>query len=768
MPDAYRSKDRTHEERLTQLIHGVTDEIQNRKVLQRIKASLRSFRHTHRTTAADAGFYLTERSTGVVLTVVAVPAVVAATVASAGVLPVGLVLTAAVAWGVEKGFAKLRHSRDVSEILEALRKFEANPLTGGPDMRIEALPDTLDLARNMVEKLISDTEKLTKEIEKTLKASSGSVTQATRSQMIRWVLQEGKKAAGSGGVTERLQILPVHTKSKVAAKYGPLSLLHLRLQRIRTYIAWLYQLVENLKQHTLTEVEAARKIEPDLMEWISVQVHAVGNHHACHTKFCFGPGPADMQDVPIQAGDPLFRQATDIARGYASTALASVAAFRSEYQKVSIADERSYTLSDNLIDTAAEQGEAPIEDLAEELGAKIGSLTLGAAGVVAGKLLGELGADALGTLVELSKQSYRVNRPLMSRVRALQDAMRKNGPVSLDKDIAKLAGENDLNAILRALTKATYHYPKRIAERGAKLSALHQKLKLRAASPLFQRQSRLATCNEAAMALRYLYKVYHNAEKQMIHLHFVGLGLDALSRQVFDVSASLAAAPKSPVTPSMLVSAIAGLKSTTPHARPDPGAFEKALQQQKASLKATTPQVADPIAQMRAAWAPLGQVDLAVAGKTYISRAVQPPKHQPVETLLTDKEWKDMSSIWGLRSDLTKTLDTALRAYRDAYQRNRLPQAAQGPVKPDQLQPLLAKLKQRRGDLRVTLEKAIAYWLQAKNDKAVSKRRWAVEQLQAMVALEARALDQAIGTLSGVSSQATILGMALVIEAEDD
>lgn len=767
MPDAYRSKDRTHEERRTQLIHGVVDEIQNRKMLQRMKASLRTFRHTHRTTFADAGFYLSERSTGVVLTVVAVPAVVAATVASAGVLPVGLVLTAAVAWGVEKGFAKLRHSRDVNEILEALRKFEANPLTGGPDMRIEALPDTLDLARNMVEKLISDTEKLTKEIEKTLKASSGSVTQATRSQMIRWVLQEGKKAAGYG-VTERLQILPIHTKSKVAAKHGALSLLHLRLQRIRAYIAWLYQLVENLKQHTLTEVEAARKIEPDLMEWISVQVHAVGNHHACHNKFCFGPGPNDMEDVRLQASDPLFRQASDIARGYASTALASVAAFRSEYQKVSIADERSYTLSDDLIDTAAEQGEAPIEDLADELGAKIGSLTLGAAGVVAGKLLGELGADALGTLVELSKQSYRVNRPLLSRVRALQDAMRQKGPVALDKDIAKLAAENDLNAIRRALTKATYHYPKRIAERGAKLSALHQKLKLRAASPLFQKPSRLTTCTEAAMALRYLYKVYHNAEKQMIHLHFVGLGLDALSRQVFDVSASLAAAPKSPVTPNMLISAIAGLKSTKPNARPDPGAFEKALQQQKASLKAATTQVADPIAQMRAAWAPLGQVDLSVAGKTYISRAVQPPKHQPVETLLTDKEWKDMSSIWGLRSDLTKTLDTALRSYRDSYQRNRLPQAAQGPVKPDQLQPLLAKLKQRRDDLRVTLEKAIAYWLQAKNDNAVSKRRWAVEQLQAMVTLEARALDQAIGTLSGVSSQATTLGMAVAIEAEDD
>lgn len=318
------------------------------------------------------------------------------------------------------------------------------------------------------------------------------------------------------------------------------------------------------------------------------------------------------------------------------------------------------------------------------------------------------------------------------------------------------------------MTKATYHYPKRIADRGAKLSALHQKLKLRAASPLFQRQSRLATCTEAAMALRYLFKVYHNAEKQMIHLHFVGLGLDALSRQVFDVSASLAAAPKSPVTPSMLVSAIAGLKSTTPNARPDPGALEKALQQQKASLKATTTQVADPIAQMRAAWAPLGQVDLSVAGKTYIARAVQPPKNQPVETLLTDKEWKDMSSIWGLRTDLTKTLDTALKSYRESYQRNRAQQAIQGPLKQDQLQPLLAKLKQRRADLRATLETAVAHWLQAKSENAVSKRRASVEKLQAMVTLEARALDQVIGTLSGVSSQATTLGMGVLIEAEDD
>ena len=766
MPDAYRSTDRKHEERLSQMIAGVVDEIQNRKMLQRMKAALRSFRHTHRATAADAGFYLTERSTKVVLTVVAVPAAVAATVASAGVVPVGIVLTAAVAWGVEKAFAKARHNRDVNEILEALRRFEANPLTGGPDMRIETLPDTLDLARTMSEKLLSDTEKLAKEIEKFLKASSGSVTQATRSQTIRWILREGKNAAS--GAASRIQLVPVHTKSKVAEKLGAESLLHLRLQRIRTYIAWLYQLVDNLKQHTLSEIEEARKIEPELLEWIRVQVHAVGNHHGCNAKFCFGPGDADMEDVRIQPGDPLFHQATDFARGYASTALASIAAFRSEYQRVAIADQRSYTGSDALIDAVTDQGEAPIEDLAEQMGEKIASLTTGAAGAVAGKLLGELGVDALGALVEQCKQSYRVNRPLMSRVRSLQDAMRQKGPVSLDKDIVKLAAENDLNAIRRALTKATYHYPKRIGERGAKLAALHRKLKLRAASPLFQSQSRFASCTEAAMALRYLYKVYHNAEKQMIHLHFVGLGLDALSRQVFDVSASLSAGPKSPVTPSMLISAIAGLKSTTPNARPDPGAFGKALQQQKAGLRATTPQVVDPVAQMRTAWAPLAQVDLSVAGKTLISRAVQPPKNQPVEVMLADKEWKDMSSIWGLRTDLTKTLDTALKSYRESYQRNRVPQATQGPLKQDQLQPLLAKLKQRRADLRATLETAVGHWLQVKSDHSVSKRRASVEKLQAMVTLEARALDQAIGTLSGVAGQATSLGMGVFIEAEDD
>ena len=741
MADAYRSVDSKHEERLSNLIAGVIDEIQNRKALQRMKAALRTFRHTHRVTASDAGFYLSERSTKAVLTVIAVPAALTATVASAGLIPVGIVVTAAVAWGVEKGFATLRHSRDVNEILEALRQFEANPLTGGPDMQIKSLPDTLDLARNMVDKLISDTEKLTKEIEKFLKASSGSVTQATRSQTIRWILREGKNAAG--GSSSRIQLVPIQTKSKVAEKLGAESLLHLRLQRIRAYIAWVYQLVENLKQHTLSEVEEARKIEPELIGWISLQVHAMGNHHTCDKKFCFGPSPDDMTYAPIQPGDPLFRQASDIARGYASTALASVAAFRSELQKVEIASESSYRLSDTLIDKAAEQGEAPIEDLAEKLGEKVGRLAGGATGAVAGQLLGDFGADALGSLVELSKQSYRVNRPLLGRVRKVQEAMRNKGPVSIDKDIAKLAAANDLDAIRRALTKASYHYPKRIAERGAKLSALYRQLQLRGSLPQFQGQSRFANCTEAAMALRYLHKVYHNAEKQMIHLHFVSLALDALSRQVFDVAASTVTAPKPPVNPTMLISARAGLRPVGSATR-----------------------VADPVAQMRAAWTAMKTVDLSVASKTYIALAAQAPRGQAAEALLTDKEWKEMSSIWGLRTDLTKTLDTALASYRQSYLRNRMPQAIQGPIKPDQISPLLAKLKERRADLRASLETAVTHWLQSKSEKSASKRRASVEQLQAMVNTEARALDQTISTLSGASHQAAELG--IFIEAEED
>lgn len=777
MPVTYQSTDRTHAARLAALASGVVNEIRNRKPLQRMKASLRTVRHTSRVTLSGAGFYLSERTTTVVLTVIAVPAAVAATVGTAGALPVGLVVTAAVAWGVEKAFTKLHHNRDVNEILEALREFELDPESGGPDLSLAALPGTLDMARKMLDKLVSDTEKLDKEIKRYREASEGSVRKMPRGELIQWVLEKGKEAAGSGGVSGDLCLLPVQTKSKVAAKQSGLSLLHLRLQRIRGYIRWVHQAVEGLRAGALLEVQKAREIEPEILQMISVQVHAVGNHLRCSNKLCFGPGPADMNDVELRPGDPALANAIQLVPGYAAKSLDTLTALRSELNKLVIAEQASHQLADDLIDTAAEEAEKPIDNLAGEIGSKIGKLGFQAAGEVAGSLLGEVAKDGLGALINHCKESYRVNRPLLARVRALQDAIREQGEVSLDKEIVKLAEKNDLDAILRALDKATAHYPRRIAERSEKLRKLHESLKGRASSPRFSGQSRFATCAEAATALRYLYKVYHNAEKQMIHLYFVSLALDMLSRKVFPVSASLAAAPKPLVTSDMLITAIAGLRKTTPQNRPDPGAFERALRQQRTSLRPIAPQEADPLEAMRAAWAPLKTADLSVAGKTFISRAVRPPQGQPVDGLMTDGEWKDMSSIWGFRTDLTKTLDKALASYRESYLRNRSPQADPRQLLQDQLQPLLLKLKQRRSDLRSTLETAVTHWLGVKSDNATSKRRPAVEQLQAWVAMEARALDQAIGVLTRVQDEATALGMragrplegrGVLIEAEDD
>ena len=774
--DAYKRSDLLHAERLKQLLAGVIAEVQNRRALQRAKASMRTFRHTSATSNTHAGLYVVEKSAKVVIVVLAVPLLVAATVGTGGLAPVGMVIAAAAAWGVHKAFSEYRHMLDVNAVLATLAEFERAPESAGPNLSAKELKNTLLMARNMLDKTISDSDKLHKKeipayLKELQKLGGGPLPSA--SDLIKEVLHMGQLAAGSAtGQHGALKLLSVTVKSRHAP--NAVSLVHLRLQRIRGYMRWVHQLIEGLKSQALQELADAQALEAKLIERISLQVHAGGNHAACDTNLCFGPSSdTEFMDMPASAIDQNAINLSGISAIYGNL---NVATFSQAQQSAQIADEQNYSRIDRIIDQGVSAGSDGIGNAAEQLGEVIGDLSTELAGEIAGELFSEFGADALTAAVDQVKQTFRVNRPLFARVKALQDALHESTPATVDAEIVKMAEKNDLKAIRRALDKAIYHYPKRVAERANKFKTMCAKLDARERAGTMG-QSVFVNCGEAADALRYLIKIYHNAEKQMIHLHFVGLGLDSLSRNLFGRSVSLTTARRLPVTPGQLAAGILALKPTQEPQVTDPFAFQRALRQKAGELRHVETQQTDPLQAMRAAWEPL-QSNREIILHTFIAKGM-PGIQGPSPRMMTDKEWSDMSWILGFKTQGTTLIDESLKAYRDSFQRHSVPFAALGLGMPKEthLDELLLHLRTRRAELATTLELAVSTWLKDKEGKEVSRRRASVIDLQTMVQREATALDTMIRAVSQVRQSTAVLGMSssnrwqdqpVTIEAEDD
>lgn len=729
--------DKGHQTRLKLLLTEVSKEVQNRIPLQRMKASIRTFRHTRAVSGRHAGFFVVERSLKITFAVLAVPAIVVATVGTAGILPVGFVITAAAAWGVKRAFSTLNHMLDVNDVLNTLGDFERSPESSGPNLSPNELQKTLLMARNMVDKLISDIDKLSKkEIPKYLDAlkKSGVSSLPSDSELIKEVLQMGKFA--SENATRQhgpLTLLSVTAKSKSAP--NAVSLVHLRLQRIQGYLRWIHQLVEGLKLQTLQELAETQELEFNLIQRISLQVHAGGNHAACDGNLCFGPSSDDLVPGPltqVQVDENIFNA---IRNTYSKL---TPETFSTIKQQAELAETNDSNRIQKILDLGQKEGsKVTIDDQADQLGESIADFSTSLTGEFASKIFSDLFSDVLKGVVDLTRESVKVNRPLFARVQEVQEALHASGRASVDDEIVKMAEKNDLNAIRRALNKSTYHYPNRVADRATKFKAMCHKLDTRSNT---MGQSVFVNCTEAAAALRYLLKVYHNAEKQMIHLHFVSLGIDSLSRKVFGTSAALSTAPQARYVETQLV---------------------------------------NPLNAMKAAWVPL-KLQREIILNTFISK-YDASFTSPSSQMLTDEEWRTMSYAIGFRSELTKRIDQALKSYRESFHLHSAPFAVLRTEMPNEMQldNLLQHLRARRTNLSATLESAVSNWLKVKEEKEVSQRRASVMNLESMIQREGKALDNMIGAVQvaqvrfttaeiGLSVSKRWQNQNVSIEAEDD
>jgi hypothetical protein len=239
----------------------------------------------------------------------------------------------------------------------------------------------------------------------------------------------------------------------------------------------------------------------------------------------------------------------------------------------------------------------------------------------------------------------------------------------------------------------------------------------------------------------------------------------------------LSTARRQPITTGQLAAGIQGLKPVGMPVVADPFALQRALRQKAGELNHVETQPTDPLQAMRAAWEPL-KTNRDIIIKTFIAKDMTAFK-EPSAQMMTDKEWSDMSWIFGFRTQGTKLIDESLKAYRDSFQRHSTPFAALGSGMPKEthLDELLMHLRARRAELATTLELAISNWLKDKEGKEVSKRRTSVLELQTLTQREGTALDHLIRAVSQVRQSTAVLGMTtshrwqdqtVSIVAEDD
>lgn len=766
--DYFNLTDASYERRRDELFRAVVEHMGNRGALVRAKASLRTFRDTTSIDMGDSAAYLFVTGGKVAIGVLVVPALVAGTVLSGGTLPVAAVVAGGFAMAMTRLIGTVRHSMTVGTILAAVKSHLDTPAD------IELTPANLALGRNMLQKLISDSDKLDREITRAqaeLRRLGTPV--ASKADFIRDLL--------NAETTGAVDVFPIDTRMSRVGRDGRKIVLH-RLRRIRGYLVWLLRLTSQLKGHALAGVGTARALEADVVDFVTQQVHATGNHANCASTLCFGPGPADVRQAPTTTPPS---SVSAIAERYATL---TPSTFETQRERVRIAESSGFTGEEQAIGQIAARLEGELDPAYEALEEALVDALGETAGTLASELVGEFGGDLISGALERARTSYRVNRPLLARVRLVQQALSEKSGVELDRDIAAQAGRNDLKALLRAYDKVTLHYPARVDQRVQKLERLMVTVRARAArvrrpdgrlwmSPLYN-------CTAATTLARHLVKVYHYSEKQLIHAQFVNFGLDAVARKVFGVGADLATGPRRPFTGADLNEARRNLRSSGPPVqRPRVDALGIALAAGRRNLRPTETREVDPMAGIRQAERAADDLDFGILSATWITNEglLNPMGARRSAPLLTVQQWQRSSRIMGFRTDLTRTTDTALGHYAQVAGRLMAPTVASdgrsNRVTTARLSSALAEVDARLRVLQGEFKPALDGWLAAKSDKDKSKRRDSILRLSMLVAREIDDLDrlkrqvqgaQRIRATAGVAPIPEWLLRPIEIEAEPD
>lgn len=766
--DFYNLTDASYERRRDELFSSVVEHMNNRGALVRAKASIRTFRDTTSIDVGDTATYLFVTGGKVAIGVLVVPALVAGTVLSGGTLPVAAVVAGGFAMAVTRLIGTVRHSRTVGTILAAVKSHLDSPTD------IALTPANVALGRDVLQKLISDSDKLDREITRAQAVLRRRGTPvASKVDFIRDLL--------NAETTGAVDVFPFDTRMSRVGRDGRKIVLH-RLRRIRGYLVWLLRLTSQLKGHALAGVGTARTLESDIVDFVTRQVHATGNHANCASTLCFGPGPAEVRQAPTTT---VPRTASVIAERYATL---TPSTFETQRERVRIAEASDFTGEEQAVGQIAARLEGELDPAFEALEEALVDGLGETAGTLASELVGEFGGDLINAAVERARTSYRVNRPLLARVRLVQKALGEKSGVDLDRDIAAQAGRNDLRALLRAYDKVTLHYPARVDQRVQKLERLMVTVRARAErvrrpngrlwmSPLYN-------CTAATTLARHLVKVYHYSEKQLIHAQFVNFGLDAVARKVFGVGADLATGPRTPFTGADLDEARRNLSSSGPPIRrPRVDALGIALRAGRRNLRPTETREADPLAGIREAERAADDLDFGILSSTWITNEglLNPMGARRATLLLSVQQWQRSSRIMGFRTDLTRTTDTALANYGRVAGRLLAarfePGGRSNRITTARLSSAMAEIDARLRVLNSEFKPALDGWLAAKSDKDKSKRRDSILRLSMLVAREIEDLDrlkrqvqgaQRIRATAGVAPIPEWLMSPIEIEAEPD
>jgi hypothetical protein len=765
------ARDQGVDARLGAMVQQAFNEAHGRGTVSGIGAGLRSWSNTSRG-GAEAAVSATAKAV-IVTTLIAIP-VVAASIASFGTLPIAAAVIAIAGLAASKVYTVVRHSSDVTAILDRAKKGEN--LDQGIALRWERVkPDglsdeTVEIAEKIFTKLISDVKKLRDELDEFIESvhKSASSTRWSHTAAVGYLLKaeaeihrDGSHTPGKGakwgkGNFISWAIYPLSTKSgDIPAKsHVPLH----RLRRIRYYLRWMREYMILLEQAAAEAVSAANTVEEVLLAVALRQVVMEGNHGSCG-NVCFRARTQDIQEPP-----PSARQ-TGAGPAPQAGVFGLTTGVDADWAYTSAADRAGYlragreAVAGQVVGAAtAPAQEALTGQLAQTVASGLGE----AAGAAALGMFGTLIGDAISFATKEAFKRYHSTRPLQGRARMIQEAMRENDGGTLDAKVAELAGQNDVEAVLTSFLLAHSHYPTRVKERMDKLSGLVNALPN--VSGPGAPYSPFTDCRHAATAFRYLAKVYHQAEKMRIHILFVGFALDAIDQKIFREGYRVVMKPaleeikgfdKSKLV-HVRTKAVDVVEEGRMNTRRRRGEISVAAAQaasvQRGRLEARKRDHEAAVRQ-RDHEAALRVLEATVAeahqllGATYVNAAPylggtpgnEPRPAQLATAALTMDEWRTVSSVFMKpRADLTKRLDSALEPYLNqltammSRARNQSPGAPTAASAQETIRQLRARAQLAEGGVRRSLRE----WLDTKKEKPTSGRRPSIVQLQVIVETE--------------------------------
>jgi hypothetical protein len=767
------------EHRLQALISQVFGEVHGRGTVSGIHAGLRSWKATFRTENGQITAFLVKNGVAIATALLVVP-LIAGSIASFGALPIAAAIAAVAGLLTKKLVGMALHARDVNAILALVRKGEdEQEITGlkwdevapklGPGASDPA--EIAEMAERIFSKLVSDFTKLDGEIEE---AREFGRKHLDATDMVAFllkaevhILEKGHPVATLPGFKYGDHQSPFsgikigHLSAK-SSEFGPPSRALHRLRRIRFYLRWMTEYMRLHENSAIETINDAIKAEQTIVQACLSQVMITGNHENCGSV-CFAPKDGDLQltnppapTVSAQYGH-VRASALDTRQHAVATPQGMGEKLLNDAWKYNKKEEVKATLQS----TAATKAVESLVD--EHTKAMMTDAVAGVVGSTMAQWTGGFVGDSISAAMGEAVQRYRVNRPLQNRVRLVRQAMQENEVNGLDEEITKLAGENDVKAVLQAFLLAHSHYPKRILERTQKLQKALTDLQNNGHA---KGQSPFASCTEAATTMRYLVKVFHQAEKQAIHILFVKFALEAMDRKIFREGYKRMMRP---VLKDIVTFDRAKLVHVDQTRELDPLAVERAVgkallaqrlakeahdrqTQEAAALAKAQHDRQSAIAALKGSMTTAFAQAVQLAGATFINAApfahgafkgeTQAP--QLAVKALTMDEWRAASNVFlRPRSQLTLNLDVALQAYLRALEGSVTgqPAAPANVAQKASLEKVLKALQTRANMLRAGVHAQLSKWLNDKASNVNSARRPAVQQLAVMVETELHELE---------------------------